>query len=120
MNNFGQIYLGFETHDDRIHAYLLMGHDLISPSSVEQSIIEAIREGITPVIADYSPIPGTKDGDRVLPDHPFDPLLTNKTSWTYRWAPPEKINSLKKLSRSAQSDRFTAHMALNGNHGRKA
>jgi len=43
MNNFGQIYLGFETHDDRIHAYLLMGHDLISPSSVEQSIIEAIR-----------------------------------------------------------------------------
>ncbi len=124
---FGQIYLGYETGENRlqekmggktshqafqkavealrstsynlnnVHAYILMGHDLIPPEYVERSIHQVINERIQPLLAEYSPIPGTPDGNRVL-DRTTDPLQTNKTSWTYQWATAETIRDLKNLA----------------------
>ncbi len=124
-NAFSQIYLGYETANDdlqkmvggktsrrkfqravnalkradfsleNVFAYILTGHDLLPPSSVEESIAHVLGQGIKPFLAEYSPLPGTKDGDRVLGENAFDPLITNKTSWTYRWAPAETVNRIK-------------------------
>ncbi len=129
-NSFSQIYLGYETANDdlqkivggktsrlkfqrainalkrasfppeNVYAYLLMGHDLLPPSSVEESIADVIGQEIKPFLAEYSPLPGTIDGDRVLGKDAFDPLITNKTSWTYRWAPSESVNRIKDLAHS--------------------
>ncbi len=125
--HFGQIYLGYETGEDKlqvrmggktsakafekavealrkssyalenVHAYILMGHDLVPPDTVERSIQHVVNEGIHPLLAEYSPIPGTPDGNRVF-NRATDPILTNKTSWTYKWAPPDVIRNLKDLA----------------------
>lgn len=103
---------GFKTAVDRllkagfsgesVSVYLLAGHPDLSADRVSEDI-ERVREmGIKPYLAEFSPIPGTPDGDRCLPGHSFDPLLTNKTFRAYTWAPGGVYQRLKDQSMGEQ------------------
>jgi len=81
----------------QIYVYLLLGHDLVPPATVAQGIRQVLAAGFLPSLSEFSPIPGTPDGDRLLPPG-SDPLLTNNSAWTLRWAAPHTVQRLKDLA----------------------
>ena len=64
-------------------AYILAGLPGQPLSEVEATITFAHRVGVQAKLALFSPIPGTPDGDAVLPDG-ADPLLHNNTVYPYQ------------------------------------
>lgn len=90
---------------ERIGVYLLMGLPGQTSEEVEESIRFVKGLGVRPWLAEYSPIPGTPDFDKVLasgllpPD--IDPLWTNNSLyfWKYSGLPVEEAQRLKRLSR---------------------
>jgi len=93
---------GFQKN--QIGAYLLTGLPGQTISSVEESIREVKRNGITPVLAHYSPVPHTALWDRAVASSHYDleadPVFTNNAlfpCWfeNFSW---EKISYLKNLA----------------------
>lgn len=93
---------GFQKN--QVGAYLLTGLPGQTISSVEESIREVKRNGITPVLAHYSPVPHTALWDRAVASSSYDleadPVFTNNAIFPcwfedFSW---EKISYLKKLA----------------------
>jgi len=93
---------GFQKN--QVGAYLLTGLPGQTISSVEESIEEVKRNGITPVLAHYSPVPHTALWDRAVASSSYDleadPVFTNNAIFPcwfedFSW---EKISYLKNLA----------------------
>lgn len=95
---------------DRHHitAYLILGHPQSNLQHVQQSMQDVNSLGVRSMLADYSPIPGTPDGEKCIKKlNLTDPLAQNKSAvpvWLYGF---DEINRLKnicrKLNRNLQS-----------------
>ncbi|MBC2696042.1 MAG: B12-binding domain-containing radical SAM protein [Desulfobacteraceae bacterium] len=93
---------GFQKN--QVGAYLLTGLPGQTISSVEKSIREVKKNGITPVLAHYSPVPHTALWDRAVASSSYDleadPVFTNNAIFPcwfkdFSW---EKISYLKNLA----------------------
>ena len=81
-----------------IYTYLLAGAPGISFGSVEQSILFVEKIGVKISLAEFSPIPGTKMGEK-LPD----PLLTNNTVYYHYKKKGKEMVKVKKLAKEVNS-----------------
>ena len=83
-----------------ITAYHLLGHPQTDIQQLEESMAFANSLGIRVMLSDFSPIPGTPDGDccRELVDL-SEPLTHNKTSFPIVLLGCDEINRLKNLCR---------------------
>lgn len=67
--------------EKELHAYVLFGLPHQSEESVKRTIDLAIAEGITPHLAEFSPVPGTVEYVKAGLEKNTDPLLTNNTAY---------------------------------------
>jgi pyruvate-formate lyase-activating enzyme len=83
----------------RLHAYIIVGHPAIYEQNVEESIRFANRLGIRVMLSEFSPIPGTPDGEACRPWVNLDePLCHNKTAYTIAWLGAGESNRLKSVA----------------------
>ena len=82
-----------------LHAYIIVGHPNAGEQQVEESIRFAHSLGIRVMLSEFSPIPGTPDGEmgRQLVDLE-EPLSHNKTYFTLLSLGDTEINRLKNLA----------------------
>jgi len=128
---FKTFYLGFESRDERwqrrtggkvdtdelaaavarllaagadrreITAYLILGHPATDDQHVADSMRHAHSLGIRLMLADFSPIPGTPDGDACRDIADLDePLWHNKTAFTLKCLGEDRVNELKALGKT--------------------
>ncbi len=84
-----------------IIAYEIVGHPDMDSQNISQAMHFARNLGIKTMLADFSPIPGTPDGQRCRKWTDLDePLNHNKTAFPIRVFGEDKINELKDLCRS--------------------
>jgi pyruvate-formate lyase-activating enzyme len=82
----------------QLHAYLIVGHPKGNEQDVETSMRFASSLGIQVMLSEFSPIPGTPDGEFCRPWVDLDePLWHNKTAFTARLLGAREINRLKNL-----------------------
>ena len=85
---------------DAITAYLIIGHPNTDQQQVEASMHFAHDLGIRVMLSEFSPIPGTPDGERCRRWVDLDePLCHNKTAFCLRFLGDERVNRLKSLCR---------------------
>ena len=84
----------------RITAYVILGHPLGEPQEVAEAMHLAHGLGIRIMLAEFSPIPGTADGQACggVVDM-AEPLWHNKTAFTIRALGRDTVNRLKHLCR---------------------
>ncbi len=96
-------------HADNIGIYLLMGLPGQTPEEVARGIEFVASLGVAPYLAEFSPIPGTADWERLLGEGKvswdMDPLLTNNTvffrhNWGYS---EEEIEGLIQMARDVRA-----------------
>jgi hypothetical protein len=81
-------------------AYQILGHPHIDIQELEESMHFVCSLGIRGMLADFSPIPGTPDGDHCKKWVNMDePLMHNKTAFTIIRVGFEESNRLKDLQR---------------------
>ncbi len=89
-----------EANPDDITAYQILGHPRMDIQELEESMRFVSSIGIRGMLADFSPIPGTPDGDAC--SHWVDmsePLMHNKTAFTTIRVGFDESNRLKDLQR---------------------
>src|SRR5215510_15026316 len=82
-----------------LHAYIIVGHPNTKEQQVEESMRFAHSLGIRVMLSEFSPIPGTADGETCR--HWVDleePLSHNKTYFTLLTLGETEINRLKNLA----------------------
>jgi pyruvate-formate lyase-activating enzyme len=85
---------------DAITAYLIIGHPHSDEQHVEASMRFAHDLGIRLMLSEFSPIPGTPDGEKCRRIVDLDePLCHNKTAFCLRFLGEERVNRLKSLCR---------------------
>jgi radical SAM superfamily enzyme YgiQ (UPF0313 family) len=85
----------------RLHAYLIVGHPNGDEQAVEESMLFAHRLGIKVMLSEFSPIPGTPDGEQCRQWIDIDePLRHNKTVFVSDRLGASEINRLKNLAGS--------------------
>jgi radical SAM superfamily enzyme YgiQ (UPF0313 family) len=85
---------------DAITAYLIIGHLHADQQHVEDSMHFAHDLGIRVMLSEFSPIPGTPDGEQCRRWVDLDePLCHNKTAFCIRFLGEECVNRLKSLCR---------------------
>lgn len=83
----------------RIHAYLIVGHPSGGDQAVEDSLLFAHGLGIKVMLSEFSPIPGTPDGEQCRRWIDLDePLRHNKTAFAIERLGAPEINRLKTLA----------------------
>lgn len=83
-----------------ITAYLIIGHPRADQQEVEGSMRFAHDLGIRLMLSEFSPIPGTPDGEACRRWIDLDePLWHNKTAFTAHFLGMEEANRLKSLCR---------------------
>ena len=83
-----------------LHAYLIVGHPNSDEQSLEESMTFAHRLGIRVMLSEFSPIPGTPDGEECRRWIDLDePLRHNKTAFVVHRLGALEINRLKTLAR---------------------
>jgi hypothetical protein len=83
-----------------ITAYQILGHPHIGIQELENSIYFANNLGIRGMLADFSPIPGTPDGEIARQWVDMDePLMHNKTAFPIILLGFDEVNLLKDLQR---------------------
>jgi hypothetical protein len=83
-----------------ITAYLIIGHPQSQHQDVESSMRFAHDLGIRVMLSEFSPIPGTPDGEQCRRLVDLDePLWHNKTVFTLKYLGEEEVNRLKALCR---------------------
>jgi len=88
-----------------ITAYLLLGHPETDLQQLEQSMRFVNSLGIRGMLADFSPIPGTPDGQACRKWVDMDePLLHNKTAFPIVMLGFDEVNRLKDLQRKLNRD----------------
>ena len=89
---------GAETKE--ITAYQIVGHPKSNIQELEESIRFVNSLGIRGMLADFSPIPGTKDGDMCAEYVDMDePLMHNKSAFPVMLLGFDEVNRLKDLQR---------------------
>ena len=82
-----------------IHAYIIVGHPMADEQQVEESLRFANRLGIRVMLSEFSPIPGTPDGELCRRWINLDePLGHNKTAFTLISLGETETNRLKNLA----------------------
>lgn len=85
---------------ESVTAYVLLGHPDHDAQDVPGTIAAAAGMGLSVMLAEFSPIPGTSDfaaaGDWASAD---EPLSHNKTAYSIRRLGFDRYNALKKLAR---------------------
>jgi len=85
-------------HPANITAYQILGHPNTDTQQLEESIRFVNSLGIRGMLADFSPIPGTPDGDQCSKCVDMtEPLNHNKTAFPITLLGPEKTKRLKQL-----------------------
>ncbi len=81
-------------------AYLIMGHPQGAQQDVERSMRYAHDVGLRVMLSEFSPIPGTPDGERCREWVDLDePLWHNKTVFPLVFLGDAEVQRLKSLSR---------------------
>src|SRR5919109_267456 len=89
-----------------IHAYIIVGHPVAVEQQVEESIDFAHSLGIRVMLSEFSPIPGTPDGEFCRRRIDLEePLNHNKTAFTLHWLGKAEVNRLKTLVWRSNQDR---------------
>ncbi|MEJ2109398.1 MAG: B12-binding domain-containing radical SAM protein [Acidobacteriota bacterium] len=84
-----------------VTTYIIVGHPLSDDQNVEASIELAHARGTRVILSEFSPIPGTIDGEKCRPWADLkDPLSHNKTAFAIRRLGFEELNRLKTLAHS--------------------
>ncbi len=87
-----------------ITTYIIVGHPESDNQSLEQSMTFAHENGTRVLLSEFSPIPGTEDGNKSTAWADLsEPLSHNKTAFAIRRLGPDRINRLKDLGRSLNS-----------------
>jgi radical SAM superfamily enzyme YgiQ (UPF0313 family) len=82
-------------------AYLLIGHPESERQEIEASMHFAHELNARIMLSEFSPIPGTIDGDKCAARADLgEPLSHNKTAFTYRILGRERLAGLKDLART--------------------
>jgi Radical SAM superfamily len=82
-----------------LHAYLIVGHPNSGEQAVEDSMHFAHELGIKIMLSEFSPIPGTPDGEQCRRWIDLDePLWHNKTAFTLHHLGFHEVNRLKHLA----------------------
>jgi pyruvate-formate lyase-activating enzyme len=146
---FGKIYLGFESASSdwqqstggkvRPHelaaavemltaagasrcdlaAYILLGHPHAQTQAVEDSMMLASKLGIGVMLAEFSPIPGTPDGELLRGKGAIDldePLWHNKTACAIATLGQPEVDRLKQLCRDLNSAVRQSHNCHHKKH----
>ena len=88
-----------------ITAYQIIGHPQSDVQHLEASMRFVNSLGIRGMLADFSPIPGTYDGEIARKWVDMDePLLHNKTAFPIILLGEEKVNELKELQRQLNGE----------------
>jgi radical SAM superfamily enzyme YgiQ (UPF0313 family) len=84
----------------QLHAYIIIGHPKSDDQQVDDSIRFAHGLGIRVVLSEFSPIPGTPDGERCQQWTDLaEPLSHNKTGFALRRLGLLELNRLKQLAK---------------------
>jgi len=95
-----------------LHAYLIVGHPNAEDQNTEESMHLAHALGIRIMLSEFSPIPGTPDGEPCRQWIDLDePLWHNKTAFTIQRLGGAEVQRLKRLAadlnwRLADKDNF--------------
>jgi len=85
---------------EAITAYLIIGHPQSDLQQVGKSMEFVHELGIRVMLSEFSPIPGTPDGEKCREWIDLDePLCHNKTAFCIRFLGEERVNRLKSLCR---------------------
>ena len=88
-----------------ITAYQIAGHPNSEIQDLEASMRFVRSLGIRGMLADFSPIPGTPDGQGCRPWIDLDePLMHNKTSFAILRLGFDQVNRLKELQKQLNRD----------------
>ena len=93
-----------------LHAYIIIGHPMADDQQVEKSIGFTNSLGIRVMLSEFSPIPGTADGE--LCAHRVnlnEPLCHNKTAYTIQSLGAATANRLKHLARELNKSFNSLH-----------
>lgn len=96
---------------DQITCYLLLGHPCSQLQRVEDSMRFANQLGIRVMLSEFSPIPGTPDGEKCRKWIDLDePLNHNKTFFTRKILGEDRVQRIKdlciELNRDIQNSRL--------------
>ncbi len=90
---------------NQISAYLILAHPQADQQNVEASMRFASSLGIRVMLSEFSPIPGTPDGEFCRQWINLDePLNHSKTSFPIRHLGLEEVNRMKSLSKELNQD----------------
>jgi len=82
-------------------AYIIAGHPDCDIQQLEESMVFAHKLGIKIMLSEFSPVPGTPDGEKCRKISDLDePLNHNKTAFTIRALGEDKIQRLKLLCKT--------------------
>ncbi|HEY3324192.1 MAG TPA: radical SAM protein [Planctomycetota bacterium] len=91
---------------EHLHAYLIMGHPQHDQQDLEGSMRLASSLGLRIMLAEFSPIPGTPDGEACRKWIDLDePLNHNKTSFPFVLLGETEVRRLKQLCRDLNAAR---------------
>lgn len=89
---------GFKPH--QLHAYIIIGHPESDKQQVEDSVHFAHRLGIRVMLSEFSPVPGTPDGERCREWTDLaEPLSHNKSAFALHRLGQVELNHLKQLAK---------------------
>ncbi|MFC1770930.1 B12-binding domain-containing radical SAM protein [Candidatus Margulisiibacteriota bacterium] len=93
-----QILKSHGVEKKNITAYILLGHPKSKIKDIEKTMEFINNLGIKILLSEFSPVPGTEDGDLCIKEQDTaDPLMHNKTAYTVRKYGFEEVNRLKAL-----------------------
>ncbi len=91
-----------------LHAYLIIGHPNGDEQNVEDSMRFAHTLGIKVALSEFSPIPGTPDGEQCRRWIDFnEPLWHNKTAFTIQRLGSAEVDRLKSLANELNRHRVS-------------
>jgi len=90
---------------NRITAYVMLGHPDEGPDAVEEAMRRVQGLGIRIMLSEFSPIPGTPDGERCRRWVDLDePLWHNNTAFPILLLGNDEVNRLKQLRNRLNGD----------------
>jgi radical SAM superfamily enzyme YgiQ (UPF0313 family) len=92
-----------------ITTYIMVGHPDLENCDVEDAIRFANQCGAKVLLSEFSPIPGTIDGEKCSPWADLsEPLSHNKTAFALRRLGADQVNRLKSLAHSLNAQLASA------------
>lgn len=90
---------------ENIASYILMGHPMISTDMLEETLSFLESRKVRPRLSEFSPIPGTFDGDACAGKTDLgEPLNHNKLAWTLRFYGESSYQEIKEAANSISKE----------------